>query len=138
MTVTREAGEPGLRLVPDSGLGLLRETAQEKLSSSVLALPPLAQAAATAPLPVLVVTKSNIRSTVHRAGYTDYLGIKRYNANGEVIGEHRFIGLFTSTAYSARVAEIPLLRGKVDAIAKRAGLPPVVAGSPAGSTPMPR
>ena len=44
--------------------------------------------------------------------------------SGEVIGEHRFIGLFTSTAYSARVSETPLLRGKVEAIASRAGLPP--------------
>ncbi|MBC7603178.1 MAG: NAD-glutamate dehydrogenase, partial [Ramlibacter sp.] len=69
-------------------------------------------------------TKSNTRSTVHRAGYTDYVGVKRYNAQGEVIGGHRFIGLFTSTAYSARVAETPLLRGKVGAIERRAGLPP--------------
>jgi glutamate dehydrogenase len=41
-----------------------------------------------------------------------------------VVGEHRFLGLFTSTAYSARVSETPLLRGKVEAIAERAGLPP--------------
>ena len=76
------------------------------------------------PLPVLVVTKANTRSTVHRPGYTDYVGVKRYDARGEVIGEHRFLGLFTSTAYSARVAETPLLRGKVEAIVERAGLPP--------------
>jgi glutamate dehydrogenase len=117
-------GKPALQLVSGSGLGLLRETAQEKLTSSILALPPLAQAAATAPLPVLVATKANIRSTVHRAGYTDYIGVKRYNDQGQVTGEHRFIGLFTSTAYSSRVSETPLLRGKVGAIANRAGLPP--------------
>ena len=75
-------------------------------------------------LPVLVVTKANTRSTVHRPGYTDYVGVKRYDASGKVIGEHRFLGLFTSTAYSARVAETPLLRGKVEAIVERAGLPP--------------
>ena len=107
-----------------SGLGLLRETAQEPHSASFAALPREARALAGAPLPVLVVTKSNTRSTVHRAGYTDYIGVKRYNDRGEVIGEHRFIGLFTSTAYSARVSETPLLRGKVEAIASRAGLPP--------------
>jgi glutamate dehydrogenase len=116
--------EPALQLVPGSGLGLLRETAQEKLSASFSALPPQARALARAPLPVLVVTKANTRSTVHRGGYTDYVGVKRYNEQGEVIGEHRFIGLFTSTAYSARVDETPLLRGKVEAIAQRAGLPP--------------
>ncbi len=73
---------------------------------------------------MVVVTKANTRSTVHRPGYTDYVGVKRYAPDGRVIGEHRFLGLFTSTAYSARVAETPLLRGKVEAIAERAGLPP--------------
>jgi glutamate dehydrogenase len=117
-------GEDALRLVPGSGLGLLRETEQEKLSASFSALPANARAMARAPSPPVLITKANTRSTVHRPGYTDYVGIKRYNANGEVVGEHRFIGLFTSTAYSARVSEIPLLRGKVEAIVTRAGLPP--------------
>ncbi|MEO7390694.1 MAG: NAD-glutamate dehydrogenase [Ramlibacter sp.] len=116
-------GGTALQLVRGSGLGLLRETSEESHSASFAALPAEARAMARSPLPLLVVTKANTRSTVHRAGYTDYIGVKRYNAKGEVIGEHRFIGLFTSTAYSARVAETPLLRGKVEAIARRAGLP---------------
>jgi glutamate dehydrogenase len=119
-----EQGEDALRLVSGSGLGLLRETAQEKLSASFSALPANARAMARAPLPPLLITKANTRSTVHRPGYTDYVGIKRYDASGEVIGEHRFIGLFTSSAYSARVSETPLLRGRVEAITTRAGLPP--------------
>ncbi|MDF2465289.1 MAG: NAD-dependent glutamate dehydrogenase [Ramlibacter sp.] len=122
--LVQESGVEALRLVRGSGLGLLRETQDEIISASFAALPAQARALARAPLPVLVVTKANTRSTVHRAGYTDYIGVKRYNAAGEVIGEHRFIGLFTSTAYSARVDETPLLRGKVEAIATRAGLPP--------------
>ena len=72
---------------------------------------------------MLVVTKANSRSTVHRPGYIDYIGVKRYK-DGVVIGEHRFLGLFTSTAYSARVAEMPLLRGKVKEVAARSGLAP--------------
>jgi glutamate dehydrogenase len=119
-----DKGADALRLVAGSGLGLLRESAEEKLSASFSALPANARAMARAPLPLLVITKANTRSTVHRPGYTDYVGIKRYNAQGEVTGEHRFIGLLTSTAYSARVAETPLLRGKVEAIVTRAGLPP--------------
>ena len=50
---------------------------------------------ARAPVPLLLVTRSNTRSTVHRPGYSDYVGVKRYDAAGEVIGEHRFIGLFS-------------------------------------------
>ncbi len=119
-----EQGQDALRLVPGSGLGVLRESAEEKLSASFSALPEPARALAHAPSPPLVVTKANTRATVHRAGYSDYVGVKRYNAQGQVIGEHRFIGLFTSSAYASRVAETPLLRGKVEAIISRAGLPP--------------
>ncbi|HEY8050950.1 MAG TPA: NAD-glutamate dehydrogenase, partial [Ramlibacter sp.] len=122
--LVKHDGEYGLKLVPGSGLGLLRESAEEKMSASFSALPPQARAVASATLPLLVVTKSNTRSTVHRAGYTDYVGVKRYNAGGEVIGEHRFIGLFTSTAYSSRASDIPLLRGKMQQAIERAGFPP--------------
>jgi glutamate dehydrogenase len=122
--LVNESGEDTLRLVPGSGLGVLRETEQEKTSVSFSALPAQARALAHAATPIIVVTKANTRSTVHRPGYTDYIGVKRYDARGAVIGEHRFLGLFTSTAYAARVAETPLLRGKVEAIAQRAGLAP--------------
>ncbi|MBC5763714.1 NAD-glutamate dehydrogenase [Ramlibacter albus] len=119
-----QGGQTALRVVPGSGLGLLRMQPDEALSASFAALQPQVRALARAPLPIVVVTKANTRSTVHRDGYTDYIGIKRYDASGAVVGEHRFIGLFTSTAYQARVSETPLLRGKVEAIAKRAGLAP--------------
>jgi glutamate dehydrogenase len=122
--LVREGGEPGLKLVAGSGLGLLRETAEERDGGAFTALPQAARIVATAPAPLVLVTKANNRSTVHRAGYCDLVSIKRYAASGEVIGEHRFVGLFTSIAYSARVGEIPLLRGKVQAISQRAGLPP--------------
>ncbi|WP_128000843.1 NAD-glutamate dehydrogenase [Piscinibacter defluvii] len=120
--VLAEGGADALQLVPGSGLGVLREAAGE--GTAPVPLPPGAGALARAPAPVLIVTKANTRSTVHRPGYTDYVGIKRYDAQGRVVGEHRFLGLFTATAYSARVAETPLLRGKVEALARRAGLPP--------------
>ncbi|HET9645483.1 MAG TPA: NAD-glutamate dehydrogenase, partial [Burkholderiaceae bacterium] len=94
-----EAGESTLRLVPGSGLGVLRERDAEKAAVSVSALPPNARALAHAPTPMVIVTKANTRSTVHRPGYTDYVGVKRYDAQGRVSGEHRFLGLFTSTAY---------------------------------------
>jgi glutamate dehydrogenase len=114
-----------LRLVPGSGLGVLRETEAERAASaSFAALPPAARALARQPLPTAIVTKANTRSTVHRPGYTDYIGLKRYDALGAVIGEHRFVGLLTATAYSARVTEIPLVRGKVAAVKARAGLAP--------------
>jgi len=120
--LVQEEGEDALRLVPGSGLGVLRETGAEKLSGSFAALPRQARALARAPSPLLIMTKANARATVHRPGYVDYIGIKRFAPDGRVAGEHRFLGLLTSTAYSARVAEIPLLRGKIGAVIHRAGL----------------
>ncbi|RYY64935.1 MAG: NAD-glutamate dehydrogenase, partial [Comamonadaceae bacterium] len=119
-----EAGDPSLRLVAGSGLGVLRETGTEAPSASFAALPAVARAQARSALPVLVITKANTRSTVHRDGYTDYVGVKRYGPQGEVVGEDRFVGLFTSSAYAARVAETPLLRRKAQAVAQRAGFAP--------------
>ncbi len=123
-------GEDALKIVPGSSLGILREGQNKQVATSFSALPPEVRAYARVP-ELLIITKANSRSTVHRPGYLDYVGIKRFDANGEVCGEHRFLGLFTSTAYSANPADIPLLRRKVANIVKRAGLP---AGGHAGKT----
>ena len=121
--LVRVRGEDGLRVVPDSGLGLLRVPPGTDLSASFAALPPKVRERARA-RELLVITKSNTRSTVHRPGYLDYVGIKRFDAEGEVCGEHRFLGLYTSTAYMALPEQIPLLRRKVAQVIGRAGLEP--------------
>ena len=113
----------GLAIVPGSGLGLLRPQPGETLSASFMQLPPRLRAKARAP-GLLVITKSNSRSTVHRPGYLDYIGIRRFDAAGTIIGEHRFIGLYTSAAYSAIPEGIPLLRRKVARILAATGFAP--------------
>ncbi|MEP7283505.1 MAG: NAD-glutamate dehydrogenase, partial [Rubrivivax sp.] len=118
-----ETGET-LRLVAGSGLGILREQPGHATSGSFAALPPQARAMAHSPLPVAIVTKANSRSTVHRSGYTDYIGVKRYDAQGQVAGEHRFLGLMTSSAYAERAADTPLVRGKLAAVIERAEFAP--------------
>ena len=118
----REQGKEAVRIVPGSGMGILRETGGERIVSFD-SLPPEVTAIARQKR-LLVLTKTNARSTVHRPGYLDYLGIKRFGADGEAIGERRFLGLFTSTAYNANPADIPLLRRKVSSVIKRAGFRP--------------
>ena len=49
---------------------------------------------------LLVLTKLSAVSRVHRPAHMDYIGIKRVNDKGEIIGEDRFIGLYTSAAYN--------------------------------------
>ena len=111
-----------LRIVSGSGLGLLRGEGEDGQSRSFAALPPQLKAQAHVP-GVLTITKSNTRSTVHRPGYLDFLGVKTYDADGRVNGERRVIGLLASTAYGTTPAQVPLLRRKVAAVIERAGLP---------------
>ena len=72
----------------------------------------------------LIVTKSAARSLVHRRAHMDYIGIKTFDASGAFVGERRFVGLFTSSAYSAQPRTIPLLRRKLEAVMAHAGLAP--------------
>ncbi len=121
-------GQDALRIVPGSSLGILREDHSKSVAASFAALPPEVRAYARTP-DLLIVTKANARSTVHRPGYLDYVGIKRFDGAGKVCGEHRFLGLYTSMAYSANLPNIPLLRRKAANVIARAG---VARGSHAG------
>ncbi len=121
--LVKEGDEDVLHVVPGSGLGILRESIQTKVSKSFATVTPEVRKLARAP-ELLVLTKANSRATVHRPGYLDYVGVKRFDATGRVLGEHRFLGLFTSTAYNSNPAEIPLLRRKVRNIVMRAGFDP--------------
>jgi glutamate dehydrogenase len=113
-----DGAERGLSAVKGSGLGILRRPS----TASFKPLRPKALELARSPHP-LILTKANSKATVHRPAYLDYIGVKRYDQDGEVIGECRFLGLYTSTAYRASPREIPLLRGKVRAVLERAGFP---------------
>ncbi len=72
----------------------------------------------------LIITKANSRSTVHRHSYLDYIGVKVYDAKGNAVGEKRFIGLFTSVAYSESPRNIPLMRLKVQRVLEAADVDP--------------
>lgn len=72
----------------------------------------------------LIVTKANVKSVVHRRAYMDYIGVKRFDADGNVAGELRIVGLFTSSAYTRQAAEIPLLRHKIEKIVDHFGYDP--------------
>ncbi|MEO7108244.1 MAG: NAD-glutamate dehydrogenase, partial [Rhodoferax sp.] len=54
----------------------------------------------------------------------DYVAVKRFDAKGQVVGESRFLGLYTATAYTAPVNEIPQVRSRVAAVLNAAGVVP--------------
>jgi glutamate dehydrogenase len=119
-----------LKRVPGTGLGILRDqnelavtsklAQQNEISSSFAQLPLQLRQLAFEPY-LLLVNKSQTLSTIHRSAHIDYIGIKRFNQQGTVIGEYRFLGLFTSTAYHQRPLHTPLIRRKVKYVLEQAG-----------------
>src|SRR5829696_4933013 len=118
-----EDGEDLLRSVPETGLGILRESGREPVSQSFAKLPPEVRKLAHATY-LLNLTKANSRATIHRPSYMEYVGIKKFDSSGEVTGERRFLGLYTFSAYSMSAFDIPLVRRKVRYVLERAGFLP--------------
>jgi glutamate dehydrogenase len=113
------------RIDEESGLGILRDPDVPVFEGlrSLGELPPDVQEWVRSPQ-LLRITKANRRSRVHRAVHMDTVALKRFDAAGRVVGERIFVGLFTSTAYSASPRRIPLLRRKVDDTIAAAGFVP--------------
>lgn len=118
-----------LSAVPGTGLGILRsdprhtDSEGHPVSPSFNRLPADARAKAREHK-LLVLTKANSRSTVHRRSYLDYVGVKKFDADGNVIGERRFLGLFSSSAYTESVRRVPVIRRKVAEVLSAAGFTP--------------
>ncbi|MFD7086070.1 NAD-glutamate dehydrogenase [Streptomyces sp. NPDC002181] len=119
-----------LSAVPGTGLGILRSdphhSGQEDahpVSPSFNRLPDDARAKAREHR-LLVLTKANSRATVHRPSYLDYVGVKKFDAEGNVVGERRFLGLFSSAAYTESVRRVPVIRRKVAEVLDGAGFSP--------------
>ncbi|WP_323842878.1 NAD-glutamate dehydrogenase [Moraxella sp. Pampa] len=118
-----ELGEDAkLYSVGGSGLGVLRGVSTDTLSQSFHRLPGQLKHLLSLPR-VILLSKSRHESPVHRPVYMDFLGIHKYDGNGRLIGEYRFVGLLTSRAYQTSVNNIPLLREKAEQILGMSGLP---------------
>jgi glutamate dehydrogenase len=114
-----DSDEQALRSVLASGLGVLR---QDSLAARELTAGPDSGASALAPT-LLVLTQASAPSTVHRPIYPYYVGVKTFDEHGIVTGEHRFLGIFTTTALHENVLDIPVISGRVREVIHRAGFP---------------
>ncbi|RQW23140.1 NAD-glutamate dehydrogenase [Rhodobacteraceae bacterium CH30] len=110
--LVKRDGKDSLKIVKDSGLGILEDQGSKEYSASFEALPQALRELAHLPQRI-VLNKSQSRSIIHRPAYMDFVGIKRFNAAGEVVGESRLLGLYTASAYQAPLQEIPILREKL-------------------------
>ena len=107
--------------VEGSGLGILRDANRNVLrdKDGFTKMSAEIRHFLTQPQP-LIITKANVKSTVHRMSHMDYIGVKIFDAEGNAVGERRFVGLFTSLSYSQFAHDVPLLRKKVARIKDRA------------------
>ena len=116
-------GRDYLRPAPETGLGILSSMRPESVERGNRPLSEeFSQYARRKDL--IIITKINSRSRIHRSEALDRIGIKRYDDAGNLIGEDRFLGLFTSAAYKRSVRDIPMLRLKAKRVRDRAGLKP--------------
>ncbi len=113
--------EMALKIVPGSSAGVLRNEKSSKQIRKFSEMPEIIRDLALSNQ-ILIIAKSNTLATVHRRVYTELISIKRFDSEGNTIGERRFVGLFTSTAYSSRPKDIPFIRDKVRQVMLRSHL----------------
>lgn len=112
-----------LQIVSGTGLGVLHDEKRGKQKRQYADLPEEARRVALSREQCLIITKTNTRSTVHRPAYTDYVGVKKFDQQGNLVGEYRIVGLYTSVAYSSNPVQIPFLRQKVNQVMTMSKLP---------------
>jgi glutamate dehydrogenase len=117
------SGEDLLHAVQGTGLGILsgKDSTAKPRPLKTLAATHMPQSGAVG---ALILTKTNARSSVHRPGYMDYIGVLVFDGNGRAIAEHRFLGLYTSSAYASRPWTIPLVRQRYEHVVRESGLAP--------------
>ena len=119
------AGDTAADPVEETGLGLLRDPSMRVLrrGRELVVMTPEIRAFLGRPQ-ALIITKANVKSRVHRRAHLDYVGVKLFSRSGQLQGELRIVGLFTSSAYTNTTGEVPYLRLKVARVVERAGFDP--------------
>src|SRR4051794_2903267 len=112
-----ELKDGAYRVVPGSGLGILADEERSNYAKpvSVKSLPEAMQKLALGG-ELLIVDKANARAPVHRPERMDYVGVRRVTSDGEMAGESRLLGLFTTKAYAEPASETPVLHRKLQRV----------------------
>src|SRR4051812_47402660 len=109
-----EIRDDAYRCIPGSGLGILADEERSAYAEPV-PLSELSEQQRTLATSgeLLIVDKANARAPVHRRERMDYVGVRRVTPEGEIAGESRLLGLFTTKAYSEPASETPVLHRKL-------------------------
>ncbi|MCZ2327874.1 NAD-glutamate dehydrogenase [Bartonella sp. F02] len=105
----------------DIKLGILTDASIRIIGDACVEEPPQEVLSFMESNNLLIVTKANSRSKIHRPVWLDYIGIKIFNQKGHLSGELRIVGLFTSSAYTRSILQIPFLKDKAETIIQHLG-----------------
>ncbi|WP_157670926.1 NAD-glutamate dehydrogenase [Chitinibacter sp. GC72] len=110
-----------LMLQANSGLGILRDQGVPEVSKIWSSLSDELRSIAYANERVLMLTKSDRRSIIHRPAYLDTVLVRQYDEQGRIVGETRIVGLYSASAYTAQPRQIPVLRQKIESVIQQSG-----------------
>lgn len=122
-TLVDDGKQHGVQPLAGSGLGVLRDSIAPMPAAGFIPLSDDAWKILNGVHPLLI-SKATTQATIHRPVFMDYVGVRRFDRSGRVIGETRFLGLYDSAAYHAGLEAIPLVAGKVHTIFERSGFKP--------------
>lgn len=117
-TISHKNKKTYMALTKRSGLGILRDdkTSSVYEKKCLDDLPPNLKHYYSNKKEFVTITKANTKSPVHRRADMDYIGVKEFDEKGNIVGEHRFLGLLTSRAYTTSPRQIPLVREKIEKV----------------------
>ena len=111
-------GKKGLKIMSGTGLGNLRDGLASPGRDGFVVLSDDAFDWVSLPAP-LTITKATTESLVHRPVFMDYVDVKRFDKTGKVVGEMRFLGLYSASAYRSSIRQVPIVRKKVKRVFQR-------------------
>ena len=116
-----EGGDLRWKISPGATLGILRRE-EERLFGRLFDLKtqPFMVRSILKQKRLVLVTQTNLRSHVHRAAPMVAIFVQRFNGKGVLVGQHLFLGLFTSACYQKSPFDVPFLRHKVTRVVARA------------------
>ena len=121
--VITEGEEAYFKVVAGSGLGVLRDSIAGLPEDGMIPIAFDAFQRIKSKQP-LMITKATTKATVHRPVFMDYIGVKRYDENDRLIGEKRFLGLYSASVYADVLVNIPMVNSKIRRLIARSGFRP--------------
>jgi glutamate dehydrogenase len=94
------------------------------MPGSELGLPGATAGPAVANDRLLAASRADTEASVYRHVRPTCVAIRHFDTAGTVVGESRFLGLFSAEARRVSVTSIPYVRDRVDAVIERSGYVP--------------